>query len=101
MKCPCCWAEEAYVRRVPRWKRILLACALLRPMKCHHCYHKFSVFWFFTLGKQVTPPTLPFVRRHRGVGPSYAARHFAAARSKTGRGDSQREDEGPKRADAA
>ena len=101
MKCPRCWAEEAYVRRVSGWKGILLACLLLRPLKCNHRYHKFSVFRFFTIGKPTEPPTLPFAPLNQTVGPSYAARYIAATQGKAGPADSQQEDEGPARADAA
>ena len=52
MKCPYCWAEKAYVRKAKGWKDALLYCLLLRPMRCHHCYHRFVVPWFSTLGKQ-------------------------------------------------
>ena len=53
MKCPACWTEKAYVREVEGWKGVLLAWLLLRPMQCHHCYHKFTVHWISTLGKQI------------------------------------------------
>jgi len=56
MKCRACWAEKAYVRQVSGWKGWLLSCLCLVPLKCHHCYHKFSVPWFFTFGKRLTPP---------------------------------------------
>jgi len=101
MKCPRCWAEEAYVRRVPGWRGFLLSCLFLTPLKCNHCYHKFSVPWFFTLGKATEPPTLPFTPRKRAVGPSYAARYVAATRGETQAADCQEEEDGPARADAA
>jgi len=56
MKCPRCWAEKAYLREVKGWKGILMRCLALRPMRCRHCYHRFTVTWFRTLGKQVLPP---------------------------------------------
>jgi hypothetical protein len=56
MKCPRCWAHKAYARHVGGWKGVLMDCLLLQPMKCHHCYHKFIVPWFFTFGKEVRPP---------------------------------------------
>ncbi|HID75607.1 MAG TPA: hypothetical protein EYP56_06370 [Planctomycetaceae bacterium] len=59
MKCPRCWAPKAYARRVDGWKRLAMACLLLQPMRCHHCYHKFVVPWLVTLGQQLQPP-----RRH-------------------------------------
>lgn len=59
MKCPRCWAYEAYTYEANGgWKEFLLGCLLLIPMKCQHCYHKFHVFWPFTIGQQMTPPTL-------------------------------------------
>ncbi|MGQ9574451.1 MAG: hypothetical protein ACUVUC_03970 [Thermoguttaceae bacterium] len=58
MKCPRCWTQKAYVRRIAGWKGVVLACLLLRPMRCHHCYHKFVVPWFMTWGRQVSPPRL-------------------------------------------
>lgn len=77
MKCPACWTEKAYVRKVGGWKGLLLCCLFIVPLKCHHCYHKFNVSWFATLGKQITPP--PRVSPgSRNVGLSYAARHYAA-----------------------
>jgi len=61
MKCPSCWAEKAYVRRVKGWKGVLLACLFMRPMKCHHCYHTFTVSRIFTIGQSIYPPprTIP------------------------------------------
>jgi hypothetical protein len=58
MKCPVCWAERAYIRRTHGWKDWLMTWLLFVPMKCHHCYHRFYVWWFFTIGKQTSPPTL-------------------------------------------
>ena len=55
---------------------------LLRPMKCHHCYHKFVVSWFCTLGQQVRAPELTIAPIMRNAGPSYAALHQAAQRKK-------------------
>jgi len=62
MKCPRCWAEKAYKRQVKGWKGIVLGCALLVPMKCHHCYHKFVVFRPLTFGKQLRQPALRISR---------------------------------------
>ena len=56
MKCPRCWAEKAYLRKVGGLQGFLIDCALLVPMKCHHCYHKFLVSWFSTIGKRIQPP---------------------------------------------
>jgi len=61
MKCPVCWAEKAYVRRVEGWKGLLYRVLTLVPMKCHHCYHKFVVSWFVMLGKPIYPPKTPQV----------------------------------------
>ena len=58
MKCPRCWAEKAYVRKVGGLKGFLLDCLLLVPLKCHHCYHKFTVSWFATIGRRIHPPKL-------------------------------------------
>jgi hypothetical protein len=73
MKCPRCWTDKGYLRRVSWWKQLALICLLLRPMKCHHCYHKFVVPWLLTLGKQVTPPRLRIAPISREAGPSLAA----------------------------
>ncbi len=81
MKCPVCWAEKAYRIKVKDTKGSLLSCLGLVPMKCHHCYHKFMVFWFVTLGKKVEPPILrvaPMVGNRQ----SHAAQHMASRRSK-------------------
>lgn len=70
MKCPRCWAEKAYAHPMGGWKGVLLDCLLLTRMKCHHCYHKFVIPWFFTLGKQVTPPARSPSSRSGGSPPS-------------------------------
>ncbi|MBN2022400.1 MAG: hypothetical protein JW809_06355 [Pirellulales bacterium] len=77
MKCPVCWAEKAYVRRVDGWKGKLLALFLIVPMQCHHCYHRFHVLWFQTWGKRTQPP-LRIAPNTRATRLSYAARHVAA-----------------------
>lgn len=56
MKCPRCWAEKAYAHPVEGWKGILLDCLLLTRMKCRHCFHKYTIPWVLTIGKQVNPP---------------------------------------------
>ena len=79
MKCRACWSDKAYVRPVKGWKGIALKCLTLVPLKCHHCYHKFSVPWMLTLGKHVTPPPLRVAEgteatepgRHRTVHPAH------------------------------
>lgn len=77
MKCPRCWSEKAYVHKATGWRRLLLPCLLLVPMRCHHCYEEFVVFWFRTLGQQVRPPQLRAVGTGVAARPSYAARHYA------------------------
>ena len=74
MKCPCCWAEKAYVRKANGWKDALLYCLLLRSMRCHHCYHKFVVSWFAMLGKQTKMRPIRADASERPVGLSHAAR---------------------------
>jgi hypothetical protein len=46
-------------------------------MRCRHCYHKFTVFWFFTIGKQTLPPQSSAVPACHFNKPSYAARRLA------------------------
>lgn len=58
MKCPACWTEKAYRRQSTGWKAKVLAAALLLPMKCHHCYHRFYAFRLFAIGKRLHPPPL-------------------------------------------
>jgi len=77
MKCPRCWTEKAYLRPVSPIRRLLLSLALLVPMKCQHCYHKFTIPWFLTIGKRIEPPVLRIAPVSREAGPSYAARHHA------------------------
>ena len=84
MKCPRCWTEKAYLRRVLGWKGMLLGCLLLRPMKCQHCYHQFVVPWFLTLGKQVTAPMPRIAPSKRAVGLSYAAQQCATRKLPSG-----------------
>lgn len=100
MKCPRCWTDKAYLRRIAPWKRLLFGLLLLVPMKCQHCYHKFTVSWFVTIGKPLRPPILRIAPITRGSRPSYAARHYAAMRDAgtTSRADDH---ERPRRADAA
>lgn len=56
MKCPKCWAEKAWIREVHGFKRVLLKSFCAVPLRCHHCYHKFHVSWFNTIGQQLDPP---------------------------------------------
>ena len=93
--------REGYVRPVGTMKSALLTCLLLVPMKCRHCYHKFTVFWLFTIGKQIHgPPVLRIAPISRDAGPTVAARHYAATRRR-GAGHLPAEKEQRRRADAA
>jgi hypothetical protein len=74
--------------------------ALLVPMKCQHCYHKFSVSWFSTIGKPIRAPMLRIAPMTRGTRPSYAARHYAATRD-VGAASQSGDQKCPRRAKAA
>ncbi len=56
MKCPKCWAEKAWIREVHGFKRIVLKSLCVVPLRCHHCYHRFHVSWFQTIGQNLNPP---------------------------------------------
>lgn len=56
MKCPHCWSTKLYLREVTPGKRLLLSCLLLVPVRCRHCYHKFLVWWFATIGHDIRWP---------------------------------------------
>ena len=58
MKCRACWTDKAYIRDVRGWRGTLYRWLGMVPLKCHHCYHKFSVSWFSTIGKRLTPPAI-------------------------------------------
>jgi len=58
MKCRACWTDKAYIRDVSGWRGVLHSWLGMVPLKCHHCYHKFSVSWFSTIGKRLTPPAI-------------------------------------------
>ncbi|MHB8902654.1 MAG: hypothetical protein ACYC6Y_28170 [Thermoguttaceae bacterium] len=58
MKCPRCWADKAYLTGSHGWWEVVLGCLAFRTMKCTHCYHRFTVHWVLTIGKQVVPPML-------------------------------------------
>ncbi|HEX4142112.1 MAG TPA: hypothetical protein VHY91_01070 [Pirellulales bacterium] len=58
MKCRACWTDKAYLRDVSGWRGVLHSWLGMVPLKCHHCYHKFSVPWFSTIGKRLTPPAV-------------------------------------------
>ncbi len=74
MKCPRCWSDKAYRRKVSVWEQFLLGCLFLVPMRCQHCYYKFSMLWFFTLGKVIEPPPLRIAPLTRDSRPSVGAR---------------------------
>jgi hypothetical protein len=69
MKCNACSSDQAFVRVERGWKKLLLRCLALVPLKCQHCYHKFSVPWLLTLGKVVTPPALRVAQGTHVIGP--------------------------------
>ncbi len=75
---------------------MLLACLLLRPLRCHHCYHRFSVPWIMTLGKQVAPPSLRIVSVNQPVNALREPQLDVPARPKR-----RAESRGSARADAA
>ncbi len=56
MKCRACWADKAYVRQARGWREIAMTWLGFVPLKCQHCYHRFSVLRLMTLGQQLTPP---------------------------------------------
>ena len=56
MKCRACWSDKAYVRPVGGWRGALMSWVGIVPLKCHHCYHRFSLPFLFTIGKQLNPP---------------------------------------------
>ena len=56
MKCRACWAEKAYVREVRGWRGVALNWLGFVPLKCQHCYHKFSVLRLLAIGQELTPP---------------------------------------------
>lgn len=81
MKCPHCWTEKAYLREVKGWKGVFLAWLLLVPMQCHHCYHEFTVFWIWTLGKQIRRTKVKTSSSATMVATSFDARSGNAART--------------------
>ena len=77
MKCPRCWAEKAFIRKVTGWQGFFLDCLLLIPMKCHHCYHKFVVFWPFAVGQDLQQPPVRNAPPPRTANGPQAARQRA------------------------
>jgi len=89
MKCPACWAEKAFIRQNRDRKDALLRYLLLMPMRCHHCYHEFYVFWFSTIGKRIDPPQRPprttrYTEGQPGTVPYIRRRHFGSSASRDG-----------------
>lgn len=82
MKCPQCWAEKAYQRRVSDWKWTVLRWFLFVPMQCHHCYHKFSIFRLTAWGKKIDAPHARVVPLGQIGQPSYAMRCQEAGRDR-------------------
>ncbi|MBN2218409.1 MAG: hypothetical protein JW719_13625 [Pirellulales bacterium] len=76
MKCPVCWSEKAYRRKARDWRDAIALCLLLVPFKCHHCFHKFYISWFRTLGQVVHPPK-PTKQDRRPAGISEARKYHA------------------------
>lgn len=101
MKCPRCWAEKAYARKVKGWKGILLALLFLQPMKCHHCYLKFVVLSFSTIGKQIAPPPSRRGDASQSNRPTPAAEHPVAARVTRRRANRRKDRDHRTRAKAA
>lgn len=101
MKCPRCWAEKACLREVKGWKGTLMTCLLLRPMRCHHCYHKFVVSWFFTIGKQLHPPRPQIASASLQTEPSPVAEDALRESIPFKRGNRGRQSRRPFKADAA
>lgn len=83
MKCRYCWSDKAYLRNVPGWRGFLFSCALLVPLRCHHCYEKSVVSWFFTIGKQMHPPRLRIAPGTGSTSPSTIARQHSATHQDT------------------
>ena len=100
MKCPRCWANKVQIRRDSTWKRLILACLLLRPMKCRHCYHRFCAVIFLAPGKQFNGPSSRIVPLRRPPGPSRAAKFHAANQGQQA-GGGHRKDRDSTSADAA
>jgi hypothetical protein len=102
MKCPRCWADKAYLRRVEGWRGLLVRLLLVRPMRCHHCYHKFCVPWPLTLGQRVDPPEMRIVPFPRSARRKSARQPEARGERAPRRGDdNSRRPSNPGRADAA
>ncbi len=99
MKCPTCWTEKVYLRIVKGWKaRLLQTFGLAVPMRCHHCYHRFWVPWFLTIGKQLKPPER--IVTAEGTRLSYAARYLQEQQGRQADADALQAPEPERRAAA-
>ena len=99
MKCPACWSEKVYFRIAKGWKaKLLLACGLTAPMRCHHCYHRFWVLWILTLGKQLQAPEKKMSVETPRI--SYAARYLREQQTRRDAGDSHQDPQHERRAAA-
>ena len=78
-----------------------MACLLLRPMKCHHCYHRFTVSWFLTIGKRVRAPTLRIAATNRSDHRPRPILEDASCQRTAAYRESQPRPDNPPRADAA
>ncbi len=86
MECPHCRSARLHVRHVGIGRRVLLGLGLLVPIRCEHCFHKFTVSWFSTLGGRIGPPARG--SRRRASRPEIASRnvgHDGAHSAKGGR----------------
>jgi hypothetical protein len=75
MKCRACWTDKAYRREVSGWRRLACTWLGMVPLKCHHCYHKFTVPWPLTIGKRLSPPAMKI---HAATVTASGQRQFAA-----------------------
>jgi hypothetical protein len=91
-----------YLREVSGWKKCVLSLLLIRPLKCHHCYHKFHLPWLLTLGERLTPPPSKRTAVVPPASHSYAARYAAAMQHRASVAGEKRAGAKPSRgADAA
>lgn len=54
----------------------MCALRLFMPLRCHHCYHTFSIPWILTVGKRTEAPILKF-EGQPGERSSYAVQQLA------------------------
>ena len=101
MKCPKCWAEKAYVHETKGLRGFLHRLALLAPMKCHHCYHKFVVSRLLIIGEQIHPPRLRIAPMSPDTGASGDASRGVGTRRSPGHRRAEGDRRRSGRADAA